>query len=148
VPGTTEGRRRRLSVRNLLLRVVVAAGLAYDTYVHLNLAEGFDVVRGSGLSQGDLFRVEAGLAGLAALLILLVPRRPVYLVAFLVAAGGVAAVVLYRYVDVGAIGPIPSMYEPIWYAEKTASAVAEGVAALAALVAAVVPARVSPPVPG
>jgi hypothetical protein len=42
--------------------------------------------------------------------------------------------VLYRYVDVGAFGPVPNMYDPFWApAEKTLSAVAEAVAALAAL---------------
>jgi hypothetical protein len=42
-------------------------------------------------------------------------------------------VLLYRYVDVPALGPIPSMYEPLWFPEKTLSAVAEAVATLAAL---------------
>jgi hypothetical protein len=52
----------------------------------------------------------------------------------LVAATGTAAVVVYRYFDVGAIGPIPDMYDPYWAPpEKTLSAVAEGLAALAAL---------------
>jgi len=51
----------------------------------------------------------------------------------LIAAGGVGAVLLYAYIDVGGFGPLPNMYEPIWYPEKTISAVAEAVAALAAL---------------
>ena len=93
------------------------------------------------LSQGQLFRIEAGLALAALVLVLLIPRRWTAAIAFLVAAGGVAAVVLYRYVDVGAFGPLPNMYEPSWYAEKTYSAVAEAVAALAALAALSVPAR-------
>ena len=37
-----------------------------------------------------------------------------------------AAVMLYRYVDIPAIGPLPAMYEPVWFFEKTLSAVAEG----------------------
>jgi len=53
--------------------------------------------------------------------------------AFLVAAAGTAAVLVYRYVDVGAFGPFPNMYEPIWYTKKTVSAWAEGIAAVAAL---------------
>ena len=42
------------------------------------------------------------------------------------------AVVLYRYVDVPALGPLPAMYEPVWFTEKSLSAVAEAVAAIAA----------------
>lgn len=39
---------------------------------------------------------------------------------------------LYRYVDVPAIGPIPAMYEPIWYFEKALSAAATGIGAAVA----------------
>ncbi len=80
-----------------------------------------------------LFRVEAAAAVAAALLVLVARGWPGLLVAFLVAAGGVGAVLLYQYVDVGALGPFPDMYEPVTYAEKTLSLVAEAVAALAAL---------------
>ena len=34
------------------------------------------------------------------------------LIAFLVSAGGFAAVLVYQYVNVGAIGPLPKMYDP------------------------------------
>ena len=87
------------------------------------------------IDQGTLFRVEAGVASLAALLVLVAGRRRlVWAFAFLVAAGGLFAVVLlYRYVDVGALGPFPNMYEPIWYAEKTRSAIAEAIGAGTAL---------------
>jgi hypothetical protein len=77
--------------------------------------------------------VEAGVAGLAALLVLLTRTQIGVMVAFLVAAGGVGAVLLYEYVDVGAVGPLPNMYEPLSYPEKTYSLIAEAVAALAAL---------------
>jgi hypothetical protein len=46
----------------------------------------------------------------------------------------VGAVLLYRYVDVGAIGPVPNMYEPVWFTLKTRSAVAEGAVAVVWLV--------------
>jgi energy-converting hydrogenase Eha subunit C len=117
-----------------VLRVLVAAGLAVDAYVHIDLASGYDSVTSGSVSQGDLFRVEAAAAALAAIAVLLVRRRISDLVALLVALGGVVAVVLYRYVDVGAIGPLPSMYEPLWYGEKTLSLVAEAIASVAALV--------------
>jgi methionine synthase II (cobalamin-independent) len=50
-----------IAVRTVLT-VIVAAGLAIDAYVHLDLASTYDVVKTSTLSQGDLFRVEAVLA--------------------------------------------------------------------------------------
>jgi hypothetical protein len=40
-------------------------------------------------------------------------------------------VLLYRYVDVGAIGPVPNMYEPVWYAEKLRSLYAEAAVVVA-----------------
>ena len=52
---------------------------------------------------------------------------------FLVAASALGAVLLYRYVDVGSLGPLPNMYEPTWYFRKTLSAYAEGAAVVAAL---------------
>lgn len=49
-----------------------------------------------------------------------------------VALSAFAAVVLYRYVDLPALGPLPAMYEPVWYGEKAASAAAEGAGAVLA----------------
>jgi hypothetical protein len=116
------------------LILVVAAGLAIDAFVHLDLASSYDGVKSSVLTQGDLFRVEAALAIIAALALVVRPRRWTALIAFLVSAGGFAAVLVYQYVDVGAIGPLPNMYDPVVYAEKTLSVWAEGIAAVAALV--------------
>lgn len=114
------------------LRLVTAAALAVDAYVHADLAPDYDFTHAS-ISQGALFRVEAGAASLAALLVLLAGRRLlVWAFAFLVAAAGLFAVLLYRYVDVGAFGPFPDMYEPLWYAEKTRSAIAEAVGTVTA----------------
>ncbi|MGW2254198.1 hypothetical protein ACWCXH_29000 [Kitasatospora sp. NPDC001660] len=114
-----------------MLRCLAAAGLAVDAYIHAHLADQYDAVSES-VSQGDLFRIEAGLAALAALLLLVWPRRSAVALAFAVAAGGLAALLLYRYVDVGTLGPLPNMYEPVWFSDKQAAAIAEGVAALAA----------------
>ncbi|MEY9846068.1 hypothetical protein [Streptacidiphilus sp. MAP5-3] len=116
-----------------LLRLLTAAGLAIDAYVHVDLAPSYDPIKAT-VSQGDLFRAEAAAAALAALLLLTLRRHlTAWLLALAVALAGVAAVLLYRYVDVGAIGPLPNMYEPFWYPEKTMSAIAEGAAALTAL---------------
>ena len=122
-----------MAVRTVLT-VIVAAGLAIDAYVHLDLASTYDVVKTSTLSQGDLFRVEAALAIVAGVALLVRPRRYTAWFAFLVSAGGVAAVLVYRWVDVGKLGPLPNMYEPYWYGEKTLSLVAEAIAAVAAAI--------------
>jgi hypothetical protein len=122
----------RSAIRWALTGIVVA-GLAVDAYVHLHLASAFSQVRTSTLSQADLFRVEATAAIVAGVALLVRPRRYTAAFAFLLAAAGLAAVVLYRYVNVGAIGPIPNMYDPYWApAEKTLSAIAEAAAALSA----------------
>ncbi len=112
------------SVAGLLLRLLVAAGLAVDAYVHADLAPVYDGIRAS-ISQGELFRLEAGAAAAAAVIVLVAGRRAGFGVALAVAAGGLAALLLYRYVDVGRLGPLPNMYEPSWFGEKTAAAVAE-----------------------
>jgi hypothetical protein len=125
--------RGRLALQ-VALTAIVVAGLAVDAYVHFDLASAFKQNKTSTLSEADLFHLEAVLAVIAAVALLVRPRRYTAAFAFLVAAGGTAAVVVYRYVDIGAFGPIPNMYDPYWApAEKTISAVAEGLAALAAL---------------
>jgi hypothetical protein len=127
------GTRGWSAVRGALIAVVVA-GLAVDAFVHFDLASAFQHIRSSVLNEADLFRAEAVVAVVAAVALLVRPRRYTAAFAFLVAAAGTVAVVLYRYVDVGAFGPVPNMYDPFWApAEKTLSAVAEAVAALAAL---------------
>lgn len=125
---------RRMPASQWVLVAIVVVGLAVDAYVHLHLAPDFKQVKTSTLSQADLFRVEAVAAVVAAIALLVRPRRSTAGFAFLVAAAGVVAVVLYRYVDVGAFGPVPNMYDPYWApAEKTLSVIAEALAALAAL---------------
>ena len=113
-----------------VLRIVAAAGLAVDAYVHADLAGQFDG-NGTHLTEGTLFRAQAALAALAALWVLLSGRRLSAAFALLISASALGALLLYRYVDVGALGPLPNMYEPIWYTEKTVAAIAEGVAVLA-----------------
>jgi hypothetical protein len=115
----------------LALRLLTAAGLAIDAYVHADLAPAYDAIHGS-ISQGDLFRIEAAVASAAALIVLAVGRRTGFGLAFLVAVSALGAIMLYRYVDVGTLGPLPNMYEPAWFTEKTIAAVAEAAAAVLA----------------
>jgi hypothetical protein len=119
---------------DVLLRLLIAAGLVVDAVVHLQLA-GRYAGNGSSITQADVFRVESSVALLVAVVVLLAPwKRIAYLLAFLVAGSAFGAVMLYRYVNVGSIGPLPNMYEPIWYTKKTLTAYAEAAAALVALV--------------
>ncbi|TDC55552.1 hypothetical protein E1281_11860 [Actinomadura sp. KC345] len=117
----------------LILRLLVAAGLAADAYVHWVFAPDMAFVQGGAIGGDLLFRIQAAVAAVVAVLILAYANRWVYALAFLVAASAVGALLFYYYVDAGALGPLPAMHEPVWYTEKTISLVGEGVAALAAL---------------
>lgn len=116
-----------------VLILVTLVGLGIDAYVHLHIASSYRLVRTAELSQTDLFRVEAGLAVAAGVWLVVRPGRLSAAVAFLVAAGGVAAVTFYYYVDPGQLGPIPDMYEPVWYSDKTKSFDGEALAAVTSL---------------
>lgn len=119
---------------SVLLRLVIAAGLIVDAVVHLRLAHGYQLAAPGGIGQGNLFRIESVAALVAAAYVLLRGTRPAFALAAALGVGGLAAVVLYRYVHVPAIGPIPSMYEPVWFFQKSLSAVAEAVAGGFALI--------------
>ncbi|GAA2115213.1 hypothetical protein [Actinomadura alba] len=118
----------------ILLRVLVAAGLAVDAYIHWDFAADLPSGKDGNIGADVLFQTQAVVAIAAGLLVLFWARRWTYAVAFLVAASAVGALLLYYTVDVGSIGPLPEMYEPVWYGEKTISVVGEGIAAVAALV--------------
>lgn len=123
---------REASPELWLLRLLAAAGLGVDAYVHADLAARFDGNTAS-ISQGTLFRVQAGAAALAALLLVAWGRRVAAGYGLLISASALGAVLLYRYVDVGKLGPLPDMYDPAWYTEKSVSAVAEAVAVVCCL---------------
>lgn len=116
-----------------LLALLAAAGLGVDAYVHLDLAARYTPIATSTLSQADLFRAQAGLAIAAAVLLIVRPRRYTAGFAALVAASALAALLVYRYYDIGQLGPFPDMYEPVWFPEKTIAAVAEAAALAASL---------------
>ncbi|MFA1549308.1 hypothetical protein [Actinomadura chokoriensis] len=117
----------------LLLRLIVAAGLAADAIVHWMFAPDMAYVEGGAIGGDLLFRIQAAVAGVVAVIVLTYGTRWAYALAFLVASSAAGAVVLYYYVDPGALGPLPAMHEPVWYIDKTISLVGEGGAALAAL---------------
>lgn len=118
---------------DLALRAIIVAGLVVDAVVHLQLAANYQLAAPAGIGQGNLFRIEAVLAVLALLLVLWQGSRLTYAAAFLVAGGGLVALLVYRYYQLPAFGPVPAMYEPVWFFKKSLTAVAQAVAAAAAL---------------
>jgi hypothetical protein len=111
-----------------------AALLAVDAVVHLADASLYDSLATSTISEGTLFRVEAIVAIVVGLTLLIQPRPAVWAVAAVVAASAATAVVLSTYVDLGALGPLPDMYEPTWALPgKAGSAIAEAAAAILAV---------------
>ena len=130
-----------------VLVVATAAALGVDAVVHWQNAPAYDTV-GTTITQGTLFRAEAVAAVAAGLLVLLRPRTSSWLAALAVAGSALGAVLLYRYVDLGTLGPLPDMYENTWQVPgKLLSAYAEGAAVVLAglgLMAAVLARRSAP----
>ncbi|MEV4253186.1 hypothetical protein AB0J52_08430 [Spirillospora sp. NPDC049652] len=126
----------------------MAAGLIVDAVVHWRFAPEMKYVPGGVIHADTVFYAQAVVAAVVAVLVLARARRWTYALALLVAASAIGALLLYYFVDVGAVGPLPNMHEPVWYPEKTQSLVGEGVAALAALVGLVTVRRGSRPSSG
>ncbi|MEC5182301.1 hypothetical protein [Arthrobacter sp. CG_A4] len=116
----------------MVLRVLTAIALVIDAVVHIRLAPGYQAGNPGGIGQGNLFLVESAAAVLAALFVLLRGSRAAYAFALMVALSAFVAVVLYRYAEIPAFGPFPAMYEPVWFFEKSLSAVAEAAGAVLA----------------
>ncbi|MBG6192182.1 hypothetical protein IWX64_003152 [Arthrobacter sp. CAN_A212] len=133
VPAMAPVRSRNTAVL-VWLRVVIAVGLAIDAFVHFQLAASYQMAFPGGIGGGNLFRVQAVVAILAGLYVLIRGSRLSYLVAAVVALSAFAAIVSSVYIQLPAIGPIPAMYEPIWFFDKALSAVAEGVAGVLAVI--------------
>ena len=111
-----------------ILRVATATALGIVALIHWQNASAYDAVTAT-ISQGELFRVEAAVAVAVGLLVLVRPRPSSWLAALLVGASALGAVLLYRYVDVGSLGPLPDMYENTWQVPgKLLSAYAEAAA--------------------
>lgn len=137
VPRWGSGVNRPVWVRpqrrlDAILRIAAAAALVIDAVIHLQLAADYQLAAPGGIGQGNLFRIESVVALAVAVYLLLRGGRFAYGAAAVVAASALGAVLLYRYVDVPALGPLPSMYEPLWFAKKTATAWAEAAGTLTA----------------
>ena len=140
VHGTTA--RPGVSVGERLLALITAALLGVDAYVHLHDAAKYDSFKSSVMTEGTLFRTQAVVAIVVAVLLLIWPRIITWLLSLLVAGSAAVAVTLYTYVNVGQLGPLPNLYENTWHQPgKIASAIAEAVAALISLLGLMVAAR-------
>jgi hypothetical protein len=132
-PGT-DTERLHVPALQRVLAVVTALLLLVDAWVHFSDAQFYENVATAVLSQATLFRLEGAAAVAVAIALLIRPHYIVWAAAALVAAGGAAAVLLYTYVDVGVLGPLPNMFEPTWQLPgKPQSAVAEVAATVFAL---------------
>lgn len=103
--------------------------------MHARLASGYQAAAPEGIGEGNLFLAEAAAAALAGLYVLIRGSVGAHTAALLVAGGGLAALLLYRYFDIPAFGPFPAMYEPVWFFEKTLTALAQAAAVLLAAAA-------------
>ncbi len=117
----------------VVLRAGVVAALVVSAAMHVRVSSMYATTTTSVLSERDLFLAQAVVAGLVALAVLVRGRRPEAAAAVVVTLGSLAAVLVYRYIDVGTIGPIPNMYDPGWFTDKTVSAYAEAVGAVLSL---------------
>ncbi|HEU5418473.1 MAG TPA: hypothetical protein VFV41_12360 [Streptosporangiaceae bacterium] len=118
------------------LRLIAVAGLVIDAFVHLDLASTYAEAP-AAINEGVLFRVEAVLALLAALALILPARgrarRLTFGFGFVIAASALALMLVSRYVDIGAFGPFPDFYDPVWFPEKLWAAFGEAAASAASL---------------
>lgn len=131
-PDPTTPLPRRWPVR-ATLQLLTAAGLSIDAIVHVQDAVFYGPNRGSILNEAGLFRIQGAFAILLALLVLVRPRPMVWAAAAMTAAAAAFAVILYTYVDIGAVGGLPDLYEPSWGPPgKLASGIAESITALLA----------------
>ncbi|GAA1178079.1 hypothetical protein GCM10009584_19540 [Ornithinimicrobium humiphilum] len=118
----------------LVSRAIVVLGLVADTVVHLMLAPVMQVAAPGGVGGGTLFRAQAVVAAVVALLLLVTGRRWAYALALLAALSALGPVLLYHFVDVPPIGPVPRMHDPFWSPEKVVSVAGEALAAIFAVV--------------
>lgn len=125
----------------IVLLLVTAAALVVNAVIHLRLAGPFDAITGTLVSQGMLFRIQAAV-NIAAAALLLTRTRWAAVLTALVAAGGLGLVVVTTLVplDLTTIG-LPFLFEPVWYADKIVSAVAQALVLVTALAAALLTRR-------
>ena len=127
---------------DLAARLLGVALLATSAYTHLHLARLYDI--GPPVTTGQLFIAQGVVTSVVALWLLVRGSTAAWIVATLVMAASAAAVLASVRLQIPAIGPFPTIYEPLWYPEKVVSAVAEGAFVVLALVRAGLVMRTKP----
>lgn len=117
---------------DLAARLLGVALLATSAYTHFHLARLYDI--GPPITTGQLFIAQGVVTSVVAVWLLVRGSAAAWVVATLVMAASAAAVVASVRLQIPAIGPFPTIYEPVWYPEKVVSAVAEGAFVVLALV--------------
>ncbi|WP_042429051.1 hypothetical protein [Streptacidiphilus anmyonensis] len=112
---------------DLPARILAAVGLAVDGAVHAYLA-GHYALSAPGISIGTWFRVEAVVAGLAALLVIALRRLVSDLLGWLTAAVGLIGLIVYQFAGLYEASPFVDLNELLWTAERTLSLPAQGLA--------------------
>jgi hypothetical protein len=110
---------------NVLLRVLAGVALAVSGYVHLHLAHRYGY---PGTITGEQLFIAQGVTALVlAVAIVVSGNRWLWAAGAALGLASFVAVMVYRYADIGAIGPLPDMYDATWQPspQKLLSAVAE-----------------------
>lgn len=128
--------RRRPHRRPRRIAFVAARGfgialLVISAYTHAHLASQYDV--GPAITLGQLFIAQAIVTSFVAVWMLLRDSSMVWVAATLVMAASATVVLLSVVAKLPAIGPFPSIYEPVWFTEKIISAASEVVFVVLAL---------------
>lgn len=120
--------RRRPHRRPRRIAFVAARGfgialLAISAYTHAHLASQYDV--GPAITLGQLFIAQAIVTSVVAVWMLLRDSSLAWVMATVIMAASAAAVLLSVVTKLPAVGPFPSIYEPVWFTEKIISAASE-----------------------
>ncbi len=124
-----------MSAARWILIALTALALVVNAVIHLQLAGPFDAITGTLIGQGWLFRIQA-IVNIAVAILLIVVRRPwVAVAAAVVAAGGLALILITVAVplDLTVLG-LPVLFEPLWYPQKTIAAIVQALAIVTAAV--------------
>ncbi|SFA80853.1 hypothetical protein [Cellulomonas marina] len=120
----------------MVLRVLGALALGVSGWVHLRIALDRPPPTADGaLTLSGLFAAQAAVCAVVVLAVLGRGSRAAWTAFLVVAAASVVALVASVYVRVPAIGPLPAMYEPLWYGDKYVAAGSAAVAVVVALAA-------------
>ena len=122
-PVSTPDRSFGWRLTDWAIRLLGTACLAISAYTHLHLAPVYDF--GPPITLGQLFVAQGVISGVLGLWLLVRNDRLAWLLAGALMVASAAAVLVSARAQIPAFGPLPGIYEPVWYPEKVVSAVSE-----------------------